>query len=192
MNSKIFTAREAAEFLGAHVETVRRLARKDQIPSFKVGKDWRFRKADLLLWAENHHLRNQPPVILIVDDDQPTRDLARQIFERQGYQVREAGDGIEGLALFSRESVQLILLDLQMPAMNGVEFLTRLRRLDKNVPVVLITGHSDRNLITDALRQSPVMLLPKPVEKDLLRRVAGVILTKGTNTEGQENRYGTE
>jgi len=181
MSSKIFNASEAAEFLGAHVETVRRLARRGRIPSFKVGKDWRFRKADLLHWAENHHLRNQPPVILVVDDDRPVRDLARQIFERQGYQVREVSDGIEGLAAFNRENVQLILLDLQMPTMNGVEFLAHLRRFDKNVPVILITGYPDSELITEAMQQSPVLLLPKPIEKEMLLRVTGAILTNIPN-----------
>ncbi len=176
MNSKIFNASEAAEFLGAHVETIRRLARKGRIPSFKVGKDWRFRADDLLHWAENHHMRNQPPVVLIVDDDAPVRNLARQILERQGYEVREAANGPDGLAIFTRENVQLILLDLQMPEMNGVEFLTHLRGLDAHVPVILITGYPESQLIMDAMQQSPVMLLPKPLEKELLLRVAGVFL----------------
>ena len=177
MSSEIFNASEAAEFLGAHVETVRRLARRGRIPSFKVGKDWRFRKSDVLHWAENHHLRNQPPVILIVEDDRPVRNLARQIFERQGYEVREASDGIEGLSAFNRKNVQLVLLDLYMPSMNGVEFMARLRRLDANVPVILITGYPDSQLIMDAMQQSPVMLLPKPIEKELLLRVAGAVLS---------------
>jgi excisionase family DNA binding protein len=184
MSSEIFNASEAAEFLGAHVETVRRLARRGRIPSFKVGKDWRFRKADLLHWAENHHLRNQPPVILVVDDEQPVRDLARQIFERQGFKVLEAGDGIDGLAALYRENVQLILLDLQMPSMNGVEFLSHLRRYDAHVPVILITGYPDSELIIEAMQQSPVMLLPKPIEKEMLLRVTGAVLS---NNPKQEN-----
>lgn len=175
-HSDVLNTGEAAEFLGAHVETIRRLARKGKIPSFKIGKDWRFRKEDLLQWAETHHLRSQPPTILVVDDDASVRDLVRQILEKQGYQVREAADGIEGLGLFNRENVFLILLDLEMPEMNGAEFLIRLRQFDKDVPVILITGFPDSQLIMEAMQQSPVMLLPKPVEKDLLIRVVDVFL----------------
>jgi len=177
-NSHILNAGEAADFLGAHVETIRRLARKGNIPSFKIGKDWRFRKEDLLQWAETHHLRSQPPTILIVDDDDSIRDMARQILEKQGYYVFEAADGIEGLSVLNRENVFLILLDLEMPVMNGAEFLSRLRHRNKEVPVILITGFPDSQRIMDAMQQSPVMLLPKPIEKELLLRVVDVFLKK--------------
>jgi len=172
----ILNASEAAAFLGTHVETLRRLARKGRVPSFKVGKDWRFRKDDLLQWAETHHLRNQPPRILVVDDDTQLRKLVRQILEVQGYGVCEAPDGIDGLTEFNRQTVHLILLDLEMPVMNGAEFLARLRRIDKEVPVILITGYPDSQLMMDAMQHSPVMLLPKPVEKELLLRVVGALL----------------
>jgi excisionase family DNA binding protein len=177
-NSDVLNAVEAADFLGAHVETIRRLARKGRIPSFKIGKDWRFRKEDLLQWAETHHLRSQPPTILVVDDDDSVRNLVRQVLEKKGYDVCEAADGIEGLGVFNRENVFLILLDLEMPEMNGAEFLTRLRHFNKDVPVVLITGFPDSQLIMDAMQQSPVMLLPKPIEKELLLRVVDVFLKK--------------
>ena len=69
----VLNAREAAEYLGAHVETVRRLARKGEIPAFKVGKDWRFRRRALLRWNDEHHLRTQPPCVLVVEDEEIER-----------------------------------------------------------------------------------------------------------------------
>jgi excisionase family DNA binding protein len=51
-NSDVMSAREAADFLKAHVETIRRLARRREIPAFKVGKDWRFQKEALRIWMQ--------------------------------------------------------------------------------------------------------------------------------------------
>ena len=53
--SGVLNAKEAAEYLKAHVETVRRMARRGEIPAFKVGKDWRFQKEALKKWAETQH-----------------------------------------------------------------------------------------------------------------------------------------
>ena len=70
-------AREAADFLGAHVETIRRFARRGEIPSYKIGKDWRFNKGALRQWADTHHKRTKGGSILIVDDDPAILDTAR-------------------------------------------------------------------------------------------------------------------
>jgi len=56
-NSDVLNTREAADYLRAHVETVRRLARRGDIPAYKIGKDWRFRRKALLRWADTHYLR---------------------------------------------------------------------------------------------------------------------------------------
>ena len=70
----VLGAFEAAWFIGAHVETLRRLARRGEIPAYKVGKDWRFRRKALEHWCETHHLRSQPALDLVESALAATRE----------------------------------------------------------------------------------------------------------------------
>jgi DNA-binding response OmpR family regulator len=69
-----------------------------------------------------------PPTVLIVDDEDAIRDFLRSALEAEGYVVLAAGDGIDALALYERYQVEVILLDLMMPRLNGLDFLARLRQ----------------------------------------------------------------
>ena len=69
-----------------------------------------------------------PPTVLIVDDEDAIRDFLRSALEAEGYVVLAAGDGIDALALCERYQVDVILLDLMMPRLNGLDFLARLRQ----------------------------------------------------------------
>lgn len=169
-NVDVLDAEEAATFLGAHVETIRRMARKGEIPAYKVGKDWRFRREDLLHWAGEQHLRSKPPCVLVVDDEQIVRDSITWLLEADGYRVRQAPGGAEGLAYLENETVDLILLDLQMPQMSGPQFLKRLQESGRHIPVVIVTGYPDSDLVAEAMRYGPITLLAKPFQRDMLKQ----------------------
>jgi len=175
-NPDVLNAREAGALLNAHIETIRRLARKGNIPSFKVGKDWRFRKEDLIKWAQTHHLRNQLPTVLIVDDESSVRLHIRQLLQKKGFGILEAENGNAGLQCLKNESVGLILLDLVMPVMNGAEFLDELCQAGIKIPVILITGFPDSHLVHDAMKYSPLMLMPKPIDKQQLFQTIGAVI----------------
>jgi excisionase family DNA binding protein len=149
---QVLNAQEAAAYLGGHVETVRRLARKGDIPAYKMGKDWRFRRETLQQWAESHYRRQQDPLVLVVDDEKSFREPTRLFLEAEKYRVVTAATGEEALDLVQREAPDLILLDLLMPGMNGVQVLTELHRIAPDLPVVMITAYPDSELITEALR----------------------------------------
>ncbi len=182
------SAREAADFLKAHVETVRRLARRGAIPAFKVGKDWRFRRAALQRWTEQveglerpeRPARSAPPAtgggVLIVDDDDILRRLMAHTIERLGLRAREAADGAAGLEQVARQTPELILLDLVMPGMNGPAFLKRLRATHPELPVVIVTGYPGSRLMLEASRYCPLLLLPKPAERDQIARTVRAVL----------------
>jgi excisionase family DNA binding protein len=173
-------AREAAQLLGAHVETVRRLARKNDIPSYKIGKDWRFDKAALLHWAQTHHSRQQSPLVLIIDDETSFRETIRMFLEAADYRAATAADGKEGLDLAQRETPDLILLDLIMPGMSGVDVLKKLHKAIPDVPVVVVTAYPDSSLMAEALRYPPVTLLPKPLDKATLLKTVHRVLSGST------------
>jgi CheY-like chemotaxis protein len=104
--------------------------------------------------------------VLIVEDDEPTRSLVCRILEGEGYQTSEAEDGMAGLARFSEDGADLIVLDLMMPRMDGFEFLDRLRSSDagRAVPVVILTAK-----------------VLSPEEESLLRSGSAGIIRKGNH-----------
>ena len=165
-----FDIREAASFLGAHEQTVRRLARRGAIPCFKVGRDWRFRREALLRWSDEQQRANGPCSVLVVDDDEEVCRVMGRLLGRIGCRVRQATSGKEGLDLVDAETPDLILLDLMMPDMNGPQFLVEMRKAHPALPVVIVTGYPDSELMKEAARHAPVMLLAKPVDDALLER----------------------
>ncbi len=172
----VLSADEAAQFLGVHVETIRRLARNGEFPAFKVGRGWRVQRAVLLKWAETQHFPNNRNAILVVDDDIAVLTVMRQILERQNCRVLEALDGARGLALLDHQPVDAIFLDLQMPEMTGPEFLRELRRNHLDLPVTLMTGYPDSDLVMEASRHGPVTLLIKPMQKQpILQALRGMV-----------------
>ncbi len=183
----VLNASEAADVLGAHVETVRRLARRGELPSFKVGKDWRFRREDLFRWIEQQSLERlkKECSVLVIDDDDLVRASLARILARLDCNVRQATDGVAGLNLVDEDPPDLILLDLKMPRMHGPEFLEHLREDHPLLPVVIITGYPDGELMIQATEYAPVMLLSKPVDAELLERtvraVLGAKLAQGAN-----------
>jgi excisionase family DNA binding protein len=170
----VFNAREAAVFLGTHVETVRRLARRGDIPSFKVGRDWRFHKEALLRWSEGQRTHGRTFSVLIVDDNPEVGRIMSLIVEKIGYRVRCVTDALEGLKQVSRDAPDLILLDLVMPGMTGPEFLRELRVTFPDLPVVIVTAYPDSNLMKQATQYAPLMLLAKPVDAGLLERTVNM------------------
>jgi excisionase family DNA binding protein len=175
---EVLNAQQTADFLGVHVETVRRLARRGDLPSLKVGKDWRFRKGALLRWSEDQERGGSRYSVLVVDDEEPICRAMTKILERFGCRVRQATDGRMGLQLVRHETPDVILLDLLMPDMNGPQFLAELRTTHADLPVVVVTGYPDGELMLEAARHPPVMVLPKPVNGELLERALRVALGK--------------
>jgi excisionase family DNA binding protein len=178
----VLTAQQAAVLLNAHVETIRRMARRGGIPAFKIGKDWRFRKSALLDWSKTNPGIKKIINILMIDDDEAVCRLMRRLLEPLGYQVITTPNGIEGLDILGNELVNLVLLDLEMPEMSGPDFLRELRKGHKNVPVIIVTGYPDSNLMMEASHFGPLTLVPKPINKSLLLSAVTMTL-EGTMAE---------
>ncbi len=164
--SDLLDAREAARYLKLNEQTVRRLARENQIPAFKVGGTWRFKKSVLDRWAEEQHKAPRGRHILVVDDEEPVRDFVRRVLEREGHNVLSASEGGEALAILDDQKVDCVFLDLKMPGMGGPETLKRIREGWGEVPVVILTGYPEIALMHRALQYAPVTLLAKPVTRE--------------------------
>jgi CheY-like chemotaxis protein len=116
--------------------------------------------------------------ILVVEDEENQREALRLILmnergERgaQLYEAQTANSGQEALRLFQQERFDLVLTDLKMPGMDGIQLLNELNRLDSALPVVLLTAHGSIETVKDALRQGALDYLEKPLDRAKLLEV---------------------
>ena len=113
--------------------------------------------------------------ILVIDDDQFNRTFAREALEEAGYAVIDAEDGAQGIAKAGQEAPDLILLDIVMPGLDGIEVCLCLKQLDacKNTPVIMYTSMDEDRLIEVALKAGASDYIIKPPNVTQLRiRVA--------------------
>jgi two-component system KDP operon response regulator KdpE len=116
----------------------------------------------------------QKPTVLVVDDEQALRDFVRHNLEGRGYQVFTAGDGLEALAIFRRETIDLVILDVMMPDMNGLETIRRIRDVSR-VPIVVLSALGEEQDKVRALNLGADDYLTKPFGVgELLARVDAV------------------
>ncbi len=104
--------------------------------------------------------------LLIVDDIRENREILRRRFERQGFHATEAGGGIEALEAIEREAFDLVLLDMMMPDLSGLEVLTRVRAKFSAgaLPVIMVTANSQSEGVVDALSRGANDYITKPVD----------------------------
>ncbi|CBE67557.1 MAG: response regulator [Candidatus Methylomirabilis oxygeniifera] len=103
--------------------------------------------------------------ILLVDDEPEIRRLLSRHLQRLGYTVREAGDGEEAVAAATAEIPDVVITDMSMPRLDGLELLERLRSMDPGLPVIVLTGHgSIENVIAAMRRGAAFDYLLKPLQ----------------------------
>jgi CheY-like chemotaxis protein len=107
--------------------------------------------------------------IMVVDDEPNIRRLFRDELEDAGYEIEQAGDGAEALAELQRTNPDLVILDLRMPELNGLEFLERARRIRPNLPVIVCTAVRGIEGDYELWAAQVSSILNKPVDLDLLK-----------------------
>ena len=109
--------------------------------------------------------------VLLVDDEQDVRDLVSEILSRAGYTVRTASDGRDAIEVLDHVRPRVIIMDLQMPVMNGAEFRQAQRRNREwiKIPTVVMTGTTDEPLLDLAIEET----LKKPVRAFKLLEIVG-------------------
>jgi DNA-binding response OmpR family regulator len=121
--------------------------------------------------------------ILVVDDDYAIRDVLVSLLQDQGYRVEGAASGPEALGIARRLKPQLILLDIVMPGMSGVETLMKLREEDAMSTIIMISGHPDREKVMQALDLGAHSFIQKPFDLNYLERVLLVKIAMGQAIE---------
>src|SRR5262247_1766307 len=104
--------------------------------------------------------------ILIVDDDTDIRDVLGDRLESLGYRVLAAETAKTGLELLERQNPQLVLLDIEMPDMNGIDMLREIRKREHDITVVMITAYGTIERAVRAMKEGAYDFIPKPFEPD--------------------------
>ena len=106
--------------------------------------------------------------ILVIDDEQAIRKALKEILEYEKYEVKEAKSGFEGLDFISKEKFDLVLCDVKMPQMDGIEVLEKLTELYPDIPVVMVTGNGSVEMAVEALKKGAYDFIEKPVDMNRL------------------------
>src|SRR5215470_9035475 len=116
----------------------------------------------------SHSVASASRDILIVDDDRQVREVLHQIFLSAGYGCHLAEDGRAGVALFNDKRPELVVTDLKMPVMSGIELLQQIRAMDGDAAVIVLTGAADVKTAIDSLKLGAYDFIMKPVNVEEL------------------------
>jgi DNA-binding NtrC family response regulator len=106
--------------------------------------------------------------ILIIDDEKAIRKTLSEILTYEGYKIEEAADGEEGLRKFSATTFDIVLCDIKMPKMDGIEFLEKAKAVNPDVPVVVISGHGNIDTAVEAVKKGAFDYISKPPDLNRL------------------------
>jgi two-component system response regulator HydG len=109
------------------------------------------------------------PSILIIDDDATILDSCHQVLQKDGYDVKTAMDGEKGLLAFRKEPFHVIILDVMLPGMGGMEVLAKINEENPETPVIIITGYGSIESAVEAMKKGAFEYLTKPFAPDELR-----------------------
>ena len=129
-------------------------------------------------------LKHQPPTkrdtILVIDDEPDICELFEQVLGAEGYAVLSAHNGLEGVERNTEKNPDVIILDLNMPKMDGVATLKSIRQTDPEVAVIILTGYGSAATIRDVLDLNVYEYIAKPFENETMRRVVKEALASGS------------
>jgi CheY-like chemotaxis protein len=121
------------------------------------------------------------PSILITDDDVSFRDTVRQTLEPYGYRLSLAADGEEALDILQNNDVHLLLLDMHMPRLTGIEIIERARKVKAPLPWILLSARVDETLLEQARRADAFTVLNKPTSRFALTHNVELALRQAYN-----------
>ncbi len=172
IDDAFLTTEEVLEYLQVNLRTVYRLINAGKIPAVRVGRQWRFRKRDIDAWLESQRPRSgriAPPAaptgrarILVVDDEESIRELLSKTLALAEYEVDLAPDGDTAVDRMRAIPYDLLITDLRMPGVDGLTVIREARRLNADIPVIIVTGYSTEASAIEAINLGVQGYLTKP------------------------------
>src|ERR1051325_5060089 len=106
--------------------------------------------------------------ILIIDDEKAIRKTLSEILSYEGYKIEEAGDGEEGLKKFKEKTYDVVLCDIKMPKVDGLDFLQKAVETNPYVPIIMISGHDNMEPAVEAVKKGAYDFIQKPPDLNRL------------------------
>jgi signal transduction histidine kinase/FixJ family two-component response regulator len=131
--------------------------------------------------------------VLVVDDDEAVNSLLSDVLSRHGYQTETADAADQALAKYRRDSYDVVVSDIKMPGMDGNELLRRIRAIDEDTAVILVTGHADLNSARDAVKSGAFDYVLKPFNLvDFVREVDDAVAETRRHRQVRDHRQQLE
>src|SRR5439155_3011349 len=129
------------------------------------------------------------PTILVVEDDAENRAAIVKVLEGAEYKILETDNGQQALDIINEENIDIIVTDLRLPIMDGVELLKRAKAIEQEIEVIMITGHGTVEIAVEAIKEGAYDFITKPVKKaQLLRAVEKAAEKQYLSRENRELR----
>lgn len=176
---ELMTVKETAEYLRIPLPTVYYLVQRGQLPAIQIGGRWRIKRSLLDRDVLKEEQGGQPTV-LVVDDDPQLQQLFKQFLKKAGFSRIVVGTGSEALSYAEKQNFDLVFLDLKLPDISGDELYVKMKELHPDMPIVIITGYPDSDILSKILAIGPVTVIQKPIEFEQLNKTVKVLGHKGT------------
>lgn len=163
----LMTVKETAAYLRIPLPTVYYLVQRGQLPAIQIGGRWRIKK-DAIDRDVLHKEEHGQPTVLVVDDDEALQAMFKLFLKKAGFSRLVVGTGKEALAALAKQKFDLCFLDLQLPDITGDEIYKVAKDKYPELPVVIITGYPDSEMMNNILRFGPVTMLKKPLKVEAL------------------------
>ena len=108
------------------------------------------------------------PVLLLADDEEPTRNRLARVLEKEGWKVHTASDGEEAISVFQQMKIDIVVLDIKMPKKDGLQTLHEMRAITDDFEAMILTGYGDESSAIQAMRDGAMNFLKKPIDIDQL------------------------
>jgi excisionase family DNA binding protein len=179
---ELMTVKETSEYLRIPVPTVYYLVQRGQLPAVQIGGRWRIKRSLLDRDVLRKEKETGQPTVLVVDDDPAMQALFKQFLKKAGFNRLVVDCGEEAVKLAEKQSFEIVFLDLKLTDIPGDEVYSRIKALQPNLPIIVLTGSPDSTILSRILAHGPVTVLQKPLTHEFLEKTLKQLGHKGTAT----------
>ena len=167
---------QISKLLGINQQTVRKFARKGILPAIKIGREWRFSNELIEKYISDGSIVSKMKNVLVIDDVEKILDLLDEILGKLSLKAYLASSSKQGLDILEKEKIDLVFVDMQMPVMNGLETIKKIRELYGLIPIVILTSFPEINMVAEASKYTPVTLISKPFSVDQIESCVSFLI----------------
>jgi excisionase family DNA binding protein len=179
LSPELMTVKETSEYLRIPVPTVYYLVQRGQLPAIQIGGRWRIKRSLLDRDVLRKEDEGGQPTVLVIDDDPALQALFKQFLKKANLARMVVGTGMEAINLAKKQKFDFVFLDLKLPDIPGDEVYIQLKQMHPDLPIVVITGYPDSEILSKILSTGPVTVIKKPIEFDQLNKAVKQLGHKG-------------